>query len=146
MPCRSRVSTSACGVSSGPCRKDLGTWYFLEKWEEQGGLTGAQAEQEASLSPRPGEIPERGQLAELRFPVVSRVLQELLPTGAAPPSGLREVGWPFVGSPGGGMWFLLQVPVVPAPHPGSTPKAHPTSGAEHPGEGPPQPGLPVPIP
>lgn len=35
------------------------------------GLTGAQAEQDASLSPHPKEIPERGQLAELRFPVVS---------------------------------------------------------------------------
>ena len=38
---------------------------------EWGGLTGAQAEQDASLSPHPEEIPERGQLAELGFPVVS---------------------------------------------------------------------------
>ena len=59
----------------------MGTWYFLEKWEEQGGLTGAQAEQEASLAPRPREILKRGQLAELWFPVVSRVLQQPLPTG-----------------------------------------------------------------
>lgn len=121
----------------------MGTWYFLEKWEEQGGLTGAQAEQEASLAPRPREILKRGQLAELWFPVVSRVLQQPLPTGAAPPSRLREVGWPFLGSL---LQVLLQVPVVPAPHLGSTPKAHPTSGAEHPGEGLPQPGLPVPFP
>lgn len=73
VPCRLVVFTSACGVSSGPCGKGLGTWYFLEKREEWGGvgLTGAQAEQDASLSPHPKEIPERGQLAELRFPVVS---------------------------------------------------------------------------
>ena len=81
MPCRPGVSTSTCGVSSGPCRKGLGTWYFLEKREEQGGLTGAQAEQEASLSPRPGEIPERGQLAELQFPVVSQCCRSSFPQG-----------------------------------------------------------------
>lgn len=37
VPCRLVVFTSACGVSSGPCGKGLGTWYFLEKREEWGG-------------------------------------------------------------------------------------------------------------
>ena len=48
-----------------------------------------------------------------------------LPTEAAPPSCLREVGWVFVGNPAGGMWLLPQVPVAPAPHLGSTPKSSP---------------------
>ena len=63
------------------------------------------------------------------------MLQEPLPTGAAASSRLREVGWPFVGSPGGGMWFLPQVPVVPAPHLGSTPKLAPSPGLSIQGRG-----------
>lgn len=116
----------------GHMGRGWGPGTFQKTRRSSGGLTGAQAEQKVSLSPHPREIPERSQLVKLWFPVVflshmqkPSLFRSPLPTEAAPPSCLREVGWVFVGNPDGGMWLLAQVPVAPAPHLGSTPKSSP---------------------
>lgn len=81
MPCRPGVSPSTCRVSSGPCRKGLGTWYFLEKREEQGGLTGLRLSKKPPYLLVLGKFPREASLLSYGFQWFPECCRSSFPQG-----------------------------------------------------------------